>query len=54
MELKKYQKSVIADLADFFTGSDCLCAQKDPRPDLDLSELWLPASFDLFSFFSYH
>ena len=38
----------------FFTGSDCLCAQKDPRPDLDLSELWLPASFDLFSFFSYH
>ena len=44
----------IADLADFFTGSECLCAQKDPRPDLDLSELWLPASFDLFSFFSYH
>ena len=28
--------------------------KKDPRPDLDLSELWLPASFDLFSFFSYH
>ena len=46
--------TAIADLADFFTGSDCLCAQKDPRPDLDLSELWLPASFDLFSFFSYH